>query len=98
MVSGGLDALAGRFAERAAGYDEQASAPREDIADLHDARLLGLTTAKAYGGGGAGLAEAARIIGKVADLETAEDLDAWITMFRAAFHFVKKIKFQGQGR
>jgi hypothetical protein len=32
------------------------------------------------------------IIGKVADLETADDLDAWIAMFRAAFMFVKKIK------
>ncbi|MDE2571234.1 MAG: DUF5343 domain-containing protein [bacterium] len=31
------------------------------------------------------------IIGKIADLETADDLDAWIAMFRAAFEFVKKI-------
>jgi alkylation response protein AidB-like acyl-CoA dehydrogenase len=66
-VGGGLDALAARFAGRAAGYDEHAAAPREDIADLHDARLLGLTTAKAYGGSGGGLAEAARVVGKVAE-------------------------------
>ncbi len=32
------------------------------------------------------------IIGKVAELETLDDLEAWIAMFRAAFQFVKKIK------
>jgi len=32
------------------------------------------------------------ILGKVADLETAEDLEAWVTMFSAAFKFVKKFK------
>jgi len=31
------------------------------------------------------------ILGKVADLETSEDLESWIAMFRAAFTFVKKL-------
>jgi hypothetical protein len=31
------------------------------------------------------------IIGKISDLETADELEAWIAMFRAAFSFVKKI-------
>jgi len=31
------------------------------------------------------------IMGKIPDLETAEDLEAWIAMFRAAFSFVKKL-------
>lgn len=34
------------------------------------------------------------IVGKIADLETAEDLEAWIAMFRAAFAFVKKVRLQ----
>jgi hypothetical protein len=32
------------------------------------------------------------IVGKIADLETAEDLEGWIAMFRAAFAFVKKVR------
>jgi hypothetical protein len=32
------------------------------------------------------------IVGKISELETAEDLEAWIAMFRAAFAFVKKVR------
>jgi hypothetical protein len=32
------------------------------------------------------------VVSKIAELETAEDLEAWITMFRAAFAFVKKVR------
>lgn len=31
------------------------------------------------------------IVGKISELETADDLEAWVAMFRAAFNFVKKI-------
>jgi len=47
IVGGGLDALAERFAERAAAYDKEATAPRQNLAELHAAGLLGLTVAKA---------------------------------------------------
>ena len=67
VLGGGLEALAERFAARAAGYDEQAAAPRENLAELQAAGLLGLTVSKAYGGGGAGLAEVARVVAKVAE-------------------------------
>ncbi len=67
VLGGGLDALAERFAERAAAYDEQASAPRQNLAELQAAGLLGLTVAASYGGGGAGLAEVAHVVGKVAE-------------------------------
>lgn len=32
------------------------------------------------------------IVGKIGELETKADLDAWVEMFRAAFNFVKKIQ------
>jgi alkylation response protein AidB-like acyl-CoA dehydrogenase len=67
VLGGGLDALAERFAERAATYDEQAVAPRQNLAELQAAGLLGLTVSRAFGGGEAGLAETARVVGKVAE-------------------------------
>jgi hypothetical protein len=33
----------------------------------------------------------ASIVGKVSELETLEDLDAWYAMFKAAFQYVKKV-------
>ena len=42
-----------RFAPRAAGYDETASFPFEDFADLREAGFLGLTVPSRYGGLGA---------------------------------------------
>ena len=67
VLSGGLEAMSARFAERAASYDEEAIAPRENLAELQEAGLLGLTVSATYGGGGAGLAEAARVVAKVAE-------------------------------
>jgi alkylation response protein AidB-like acyl-CoA dehydrogenase len=67
VLSDGLDVLAAQFAGRAAAYDEKAEVPRQNLAELHDAGLLGLTAAKAYGGGGSGLAQAARVVAKVAE-------------------------------
>ncbi|MBO1076548.1 acyl-CoA dehydrogenase family protein [Roseomonas marmotae] len=59
-------ALIEELAGRAAAYDREASFPHENIAALHRAGLLGLTVPRAYGGAGAGLAEAAEAIGLVA--------------------------------
>ena len=67
VLGGGLEALAERFAERAAFHDEQATAPRQNLAELHAAGLLGLTVSADYGGAGAGLAEVARVVGQVAE-------------------------------
>lgn len=46
--------------------DREARFPREAITALGDAGLLGLTTAVEHGGGGAGLAEAADVVGAIA--------------------------------
>ncbi|MBD1586612.1 acyl-CoA dehydrogenase family protein [Pseudomonas typographi] len=43
-----------RFAPRAQGYDERAELPRENLRDLFDAGLLGLSISKSLGGGGGG--------------------------------------------
>jgi alkylation response protein AidB-like acyl-CoA dehydrogenase len=65
--------LAGRFAERAAGHDQDASFPFENFAELSQAGLLSLTVPAALGGAGAGaltVARVLRIFGK-ADPSTA---------------------------
>jgi alkylation response protein AidB-like acyl-CoA dehydrogenase len=65
--------LAGRFAERAAVHDRDASFPFENFEDLSEAGLLSLTIPVALGGAGAGaltVASVLRIFGK-ADPSTA---------------------------
>src|SRR5258708_32709409 len=65
--------LAGRFAERAAIHDRDASFPFENFEDLSQAGLLSLTVPAALGGAGAGaltVARVLRIFGK-ADPSTA---------------------------
>jgi alkylation response protein AidB-like acyl-CoA dehydrogenase len=65
--------LAGRFAERAAGHDQDASFPFENFTELSQAGLLALTVPAALGGAGAGaltIARVLRIFGK-ADPSTA---------------------------
>jgi alkylation response protein AidB-like acyl-CoA dehydrogenase len=47
------DSLGPRFAERAAGYDRDATFPFENYADLRDAGLLGLCVPERFGGRGA---------------------------------------------
>lgn len=59
-------ALAERFAVTAAHHDASGAFPRENFRQLHEARLLALTAGVAYGGRGAGLEEAAAVIGAVA--------------------------------
>ena len=61
------------FAERAPLHDRDGSFPFENFDDLSKAGLLALTVPAALGGGGAGAAEAARILGIIgkADPSTA---------------------------
>ena len=65
--------LATAFAERAPVQDRDGSFPFQNFDDLSKAGLLALTVPAALGGGGAGAAEAARILGIVgkADPSTA---------------------------
>ena len=55
--------LAKAFAERAPIHDRDGSFPFRNFEDLSEAGLLALTVPAALGGGGAGAAEAARILG-----------------------------------
>jgi alkylation response protein AidB-like acyl-CoA dehydrogenase len=52
-----LDALAARFAERAAEHDRHGTFPHENIAELRDFGYMRLTVPKAYGGEGISLYE-----------------------------------------
>jgi alkylation response protein AidB-like acyl-CoA dehydrogenase len=65
--------LAEAFAERAAVHDRDGSFPFGNFEDLSKAGLLALTVPAALGGGGAGAAEVARILGIIgkADPSTA---------------------------
>ncbi|WP_065751196.1 acyl-CoA dehydrogenase family protein [Bradyrhizobium paxllaeri] len=65
--------LAKVFAERAPVHDRDGSFPFRNFEDLSEAGLLALTVPSVLGGGGAGAAEAARILGIVgkADPSTA---------------------------
>ena len=65
--------LAKAFAERAPLHDSDGSFPFRNFEDLSEAGLLALTVPAALGGGGAGAAEAARILGIIgkADPSTA---------------------------
>jgi alkylation response protein AidB-like acyl-CoA dehydrogenase len=65
--------LATAFAERATVHDRDGSFPFQNFEDLSEAGLLALTVPAALGGGGAGAAETARILGIIgkADPSTA---------------------------
>ena len=70
MIGGvdvGLAELRQRFASRAAMHDVDASASRENLADLHAAGLLALTVPTVYGGAGAGLGRVTDVIRHVAE-------------------------------
>jgi alkylation response protein AidB-like acyl-CoA dehydrogenase len=69
----GASLLAKAFAERAPLHDRDGSFPFRNFEDLSEAGLLALTVPAALGGGGAGAAEAARILGIIgkADPSTA---------------------------
>jgi alkylation response protein AidB-like acyl-CoA dehydrogenase len=65
--------LAKAFAERASVHDRDGSFPFRNFDDLSEAGLLALTVPAALGGGGAGAAETARVLGVIgkADPSTA---------------------------
>lgn len=58
--------LSARLALTAAAHDESARFPFDNIRLLHEAGLLALTAPAAFGGGGAGLAEASQVIREIA--------------------------------
>ena len=57
--------LAPAFTARAGEHDRSGSFPFENFQDLSDAGLLSLTVPRVFGGSGAGLAEASRVVGIV---------------------------------
>ncbi|MBP0493268.1 acyl-CoA/acyl-ACP dehydrogenase [Roseomonas sp. SG15] len=59
--------VARRFAATAALHDREGSFPHENIVALREAGLLGLTIPAEFGGAEIGLAEAARIVGAIAE-------------------------------
>jgi len=69
-----LEDLAAEFAKTAAAHDRAASFPFDNFSRLQRANLLALTVPVRYGGGGAGLAEAAHVIGVIAQGEPSTAL------------------------
>jgi alkylation response protein AidB-like acyl-CoA dehydrogenase len=74
-----LDELTRRFAATAEDYDRRAVFPQENFAALRDAGLLGLTVAPEFGGRGAGLTQALRVLGAVAKGEPSTALILFMT-------------------
>jgi alkylation response protein AidB-like acyl-CoA dehydrogenase len=74
-----LDQLTLRFAASAADYDRRAVFPQENFEALHEAGLLGLTVAEEFGGRGAGLGEALRVLAAVARGEPSTALILFMT-------------------
>jgi alkylation response protein AidB-like acyl-CoA dehydrogenase len=74
-----LDDLTRRFAATAEDYDRRAEFPRANFEALHQAGLIGLTVAREFGGHGAGLAEALRVLGAVAKGEPSTALILFMT-------------------
>jgi alkylation response protein AidB-like acyl-CoA dehydrogenase len=62
-----LLALRRKFSASAARYDAQGCFPDANIEELHRAGLLALTVPRRYGGSGAGLREASRALGVIAE-------------------------------
>jgi alkylation response protein AidB-like acyl-CoA dehydrogenase len=58
--------LGAEFAVTASHYDETGDFPHDNFRRLHQAGLLALTAAAAHGGRGAGLSEAATVVGEIA--------------------------------
>ena len=67
-------ALAVRFAQTAARFDESGELPAENFAALHRSGLIGLTAPVSHGGAGVGLAEAAEVIRVIAGGEPSTAL------------------------
>lgn len=82
-----LDDLTRRFAATAEEYDRLAVFPQANFEELRREGLLGLTVAKEYGGRGAKLGEALRVLGAVAKGEPSTALILFMTY---AYHSAPK--------
>ena len=78
-----LPALTARFAATAERHDRDASFPFDNFAALHEAGLLTLTTPREYGGQGADLADALKVIQAVA---RGEPSTALVLLMQFLFH------------
>lgn len=65
-----LDTLTPGFAKRAAHWDKTRSYPWQNVAELADAGLMGMTIPKAYGGQGASLRETLDVVEEIAKVCT----------------------------
>jgi len=82
-----LDDLARKFAATAEEYDRLAVFPHANFEELQRAGLIGLTVATEYGGRGAKLGEALRVLGAVAKGEPSTALILFMTY---AYHAAPK--------
>lgn len=82
-----ITSLAEEFAERAASHDRDGSFPFENFDRLRSVGLLDVTVPREFGGHGAGLAEACRVIGGIArgDASTALVLTMQSILFGSFF-------------
>jgi alkylation response protein AidB-like acyl-CoA dehydrogenase len=67
------------FAAHAAEYDRSGEFPRANFVRLHEERLLGLTVPREFGGHGAGLSEALRVLHAIAKGEPSTALILFMT-------------------
>lgn len=74
--------LAERFAVHAGAYDRSGAFPHANIAALHEAGLLALTVPRRLGGGGAGLARAAEVVGRIGTGDPATGLVLAMTLLQ----------------
>lgn len=74
-----LDALTRALAATAADHDRSGLFPEENFRLLHQAGLLGLTVPRVFGGRGAGLGEAIRVLGAIAQGEPSTALILFMT-------------------
>ena len=82
-----LRQITGQLAASAEAYDRSAEFPRDNFEWLARESLIGLTVAKAYGGGGAGLSEGLRVLSAVAQGEPSTALILFMTYaYHAAGH------------
>ncbi len=86
-----LSLLTPGFAERAPLHDRSASFPFENFQELSDAGLLALPVDKAYGGGGGGIREAAKVVGAVGQADVA-------TALVLAMHYIHHLVIAAGGR
>lgn len=74
-----LDRVTARLAETAEDYDRSGEFPRRNFDLLARERLIGLTVAREYGGQGASLSDALRVLGAVAKGEPSTALILFMT-------------------